>query len=84
MTTLQQAQELLAKLPEQKLAQTIKFMTGLLNQKSTTEPLPKVDSKELQREFAELLERSKNYPEIDIETARQAAMNEKYGKYLSL
>ena len=81
MTTRQHAQALLAQIPEHKLAQAIKFMTDLLNQKSTNESLPNVDPQELHREFEALLAEFSKNPVVDIDATRASAMVEKFGKY---
>ena len=81
MTSRQQAQELLAQIPEHQLAQAIKFMTDLLNKKSTNDSLPKADPQELHREFEALIAELSKSPVLDIDATRASAMAEKYGKY---
>ncbi len=84
MTTLEQAQELLAKLPENDLPKIITFMTDLLDHKQPKvhSTLPDVDPQELHREFEALLRETKKKPAEDIPTLLATAMSEKYGKVI--
>ena len=84
MTTRQQAQELLAQIPENQLAQAIKFMTDLLNKKEskTYSTLPYVNPQEILKELDALREELSKYPIEDLDTAREAALAEKYGQYM--
>ena len=82
MTTLQKAQELLARLPEKDLQKIITFMTDLLDHKEPKahSKLPDVDPQELHREFEAILAEFARNPIVDIDAARESAMVEKYGK----
>ena len=84
MTTLQQAQELLAKLPEKDLPKIITFMTDLLEHKAskTNWTMPEADPQELHREFEALLKETKKIPAEDIPTLLATAMSEKYGNVI--
>ncbi len=86
MTTQQQAQILLGQLNEKKLDLVIQFMADLLcqDQDDNISTIKKNESEkqELLEEFKLLLERSRHYPAIDIESARKDAMIEKYREFM--
>ena len=76
MTTIQQAHELLTQLPEDDVKQIIQIMkTRLANCKSNRRK-----GEELFREMMALREITLNYQFEDIDTAREAVLNEKYPK----
>ena len=84
MTTLEQAQELLAKLQENDLPKIITFMTDLLDHKQPKvhSTLPDVDPQELLKEFQALRDELSKCPVEDLDTAREAVLSAKYGRYM--
>ena len=84
MTTRQQAQKLLAQLPENKLSQAIKFLTDLLEHEvqQTHRTLPYEDPKDLLEELEALRNELSKYPIEDLEAARETALAEKFGQFM--
>ena len=84
MTNRQQAQKLLAQLPEDKLFQAIKFLTDLLDKKNLKKQstMPYVDSQKLLEELEALRNELSKYPIEDLETVRETALAEKFGQFM--
>ena len=77
MTTLQEAQELLKQLPEEDVRQIVQLMKTRLDNAQRKSR----NGEELFREMMALREITLNYQFEDIDTARDAVLTEKYGKY---
>ena len=77
MTTLQQAQELLAKLPEKDVNELLNLMKDRIaaRERRTRE------GKELVKEWMAMRETALNYQLEDIDTARETVLTAKYGKF---
>ena len=86
MTNQQKAQLLMGQLNEKNLALVIQYMADLLfeeqNDNNSTMKKTEARKKELLEEFKKLLEKSRHYPAIDIDSARRDAMCEKYGEFM--
>ena len=86
MTNQQQAQLLIKQLNDKNLELVLQFMTDLLCQeqegKTSLQKRTESEKKELLEEFKMLLEKSRNCPPIDPESASEAAMLEKYGEFM--
>ena len=78
MTQLQaQAYRLIDQLPEEKLAEAVITLKRIKNTLTTSQDSPETRAA-WQREFKALRAESSKYPMEDIETARKAALAEKY------
>ena len=77
MTTLQQAQELLAKLPEKDVNELLNLMKDRIAARERRVR----EGEELFKEMMALREMTLNFQFEDIDTAREAALTAKYGKF---
>ena len=77
MTTLQKAQELLARLPEKDVNEILNLMKDRIAARERRAHR----GKELVKEWTAMREMALNYQLEDIDTAREAVLTAKYGKF---
>ena len=77
MTTLQQAQELLAELPEKDVNEVFNLMKDMIAARKRRAR----EGKKLAKEWMAMREMALNYEFEDIDTAREAVLTAKYGKF---